>query len=33
MKALDVLPKLTANVMDRIEKILSNKPELAGDFR
>ena len=33
MKALDVLPKLTADVMDRIEKILSNKPELVGDFR
>jgi aryl-alcohol dehydrogenase-like predicted oxidoreductase len=33
MKALDVLPKLTADVMDRIEQILQNKPELAGDFR
>ena len=33
MKALDVLPKLTAEIMDRIEKILSNKPELVGDFR
>jgi voltage-dependent potassium channel beta subunit len=33
MKALDVLPKLTPDVMDRIEKVLSNKPELVGDFR
>jgi voltage-dependent potassium channel beta subunit len=33
MKALDILPKLTPDVMDRIEKILSNKPELVGDFR
>jgi voltage-dependent potassium channel beta subunit len=33
MKALDVLPKLTTAVMDRIEQILQNKPELVGDFR
>jgi voltage-dependent potassium channel beta subunit len=33
MKALDVLPKLTADVLDRIEQILQNKPELVGDFR
>ena len=33
MKALDVLPKLTADVMDHIEQILNNKPELVGDFR
>jgi hypothetical protein len=33
MKALDVLSKLTADVMDRIEQILQNKPELVGDFR
>jgi aryl-alcohol dehydrogenase-like predicted oxidoreductase len=33
MKALDVAPKLTPNVMERIEKILNNKPELVGDFR
>jgi aryl-alcohol dehydrogenase-like predicted oxidoreductase len=33
MKALDVLPKLTTEVMDHIESILSNKPELVGDFR
>jgi hypothetical protein len=33
MKALDVLPKLMPAVMDRIEKILNNKPELVGDFR
>ena len=33
MKALDVLPKLTADVMDRVEQILNNKPELVGDFR
>ena len=28
MKAPDVLPKLTSNVLERIEVILSNKPEL-----
>jgi aryl-alcohol dehydrogenase-like predicted oxidoreductase len=33
MQALDVLPKLTAEVMDRIDQILQNKPELVGDFR
>ncbi len=33
MKALDVLPKLTPDVMERIEQILNNKPELVGDFR
>ncbi len=33
MKALDVVPKLTPAVMQRIEQILNNKPELVGDFR
>jgi len=33
MKALDVVPKLTPDVMERIERILNNKPELVGDFR
>jgi voltage-dependent potassium channel beta subunit len=33
MKALDVVPRLTADVMERIEQILNNKPELVGDFR
>ena len=33
MKALEVLPKLTPDVLDRIEQILNNKPELVGDFR
>jgi voltage-dependent potassium channel beta subunit len=33
MQALDVVPKLTADVLDRIEKILNNKPELVEDFR
>jgi len=33
MKALDVTPKLTPDVLQRIEQILSNKPELADDFR
>jgi voltage-dependent potassium channel beta subunit len=33
MEALDVVPKLTPDVMQRIEQILSNKPELVGDFR
>ncbi|CAG0936199.1 hypothetical protein TFLX_05065 [Thermoflexales bacterium] len=33
MKALDVAPQLTAEVLERIEQILNNKPELVGDFR
>ncbi len=33
MQALDVLPKLTPAVMDRVEQILQNKPELPGDER
>ncbi len=33
MQALDVLPKLTDEVMARIEAILQNKPESAEDFR
>ena len=33
MKALEVVPQLTADVLDRIEQILRNKPELVGDFR
>ena len=33
MKALEVVPKLTPDVMQRIEQILNNKPELVGDFR
>ena len=33
MSALDVVPKLTPDVLQRIEQILHNKPELVGDFR
>lgn len=33
MKAVDILPKLTDSVMQRIEDILQNKPEPAEDFR
>ena len=33
MKALDVVPKLTAEVMERIEEILDNKPVPAQLFR
>ena len=33
MQALDVAPKLTGEVMERIEAILSNKPEPQPDFR
>jgi aryl-alcohol dehydrogenase-like predicted oxidoreductase len=33
MQALDVAPKLTPDVLQRIEQILDNKPELAGDYR
>ena len=31
MKALEVVPKLTDEVMQRIEDILQNKPQLGGD--
>lgn len=33
MQALDVVPKLTGDVMERIEEILDNKPEPETDFR
>lgn len=33
MQALEVLPKLTPAVLERIEQVLNNKPELVGDFR
>ena len=33
MKALDVLPKLTDDIMDRIEAILANKPSSVSDLR
>jgi aryl-alcohol dehydrogenase-like predicted oxidoreductase len=33
MQALDVVPKLTGDVMGRIEEILDNKPEPEKDFR
>ncbi len=33
MQALEVVPKLTPDVLQRIEQILNNKPELVGDFR
>jgi voltage-dependent potassium channel beta subunit len=33
MKALDVLPKLTSEVIERIEAILANKPDSEPDFR
>ena len=33
MKALEVAPKLTESVMERIEKILDNKPEPESDYR
>lgn len=33
MKALDVVPKLTQPVIDRIEAILGNKPEVVPDYR
>jgi aryl-alcohol dehydrogenase-like predicted oxidoreductase len=29
LKALDVLPMLTAEVMDKVEKIMNNKPEIV----
>ncbi|MEW6746916.1 MAG: aldo/keto reductase [Planctomycetota bacterium] len=33
MKALDVVPRLTPDVMERIEKVLDNKPHPEIDFR
>jgi aryl-alcohol dehydrogenase-like predicted oxidoreductase len=33
MKALDVAPKLTPDVLERIETILANKPKPFSDFR
>ena len=33
MKALAVVPNLTSDVMERIESILANKPEVEEDFR
>jgi aryl-alcohol dehydrogenase-like predicted oxidoreductase len=32
-KALEVIPKLTPEVMEEIEKILQNKPKAYTDFR
>ncbi len=31
LKALDVVPQLTPDVMERIEEILQNKPQMEGD--
>jgi voltage-dependent potassium channel beta subunit len=33
MVALDVVPKLTGDILDRIEAILANKPKPISDFR
>ena len=33
MKSVDIVEKLTAEVVDEIEAILDNKPELPSDFR
>ncbi len=33
MKALDVVPQLAPEIIDRIEAILQNKPEPASDYR
>ena len=33
MKAIDILPKLTGDVMERIETILANRPKPESDFR
>jgi aryl-alcohol dehydrogenase-like predicted oxidoreductase len=33
MASLDVLEKLNADVMDRIDNVLQNKPESPRDFR
>lgn len=33
MKAMDVVDKLTPDILTRIDEILDNKPDLPGDFR
>ena len=33
LKALDVLPKLTAEVMEEIERVLNNKPDPVATYR
>lgn len=33
MASLEIVPKLTAEVMDRVEEILDNKPKPESDFR
>jgi hypothetical protein len=33
MKTIDLLEKLTPDVLDRIESILKNKPEPESDYR
>ena len=33
MQSLDVVAKLTAPVLERIEKVLGNKPEPQSDYR
>ncbi len=33
MRALDVLPRLTPEVLERIEAILENRPRPPHDFR
>jgi len=33
IKALDVLPKLTEEVSERIEKVLGNRPVPLNDWR
>ena len=33
MKALDLVPKLTSEIMEKIETILGNKPEPENDYR
>jgi aryl-alcohol dehydrogenase-like predicted oxidoreductase len=33
MQALEVVPRLTDEVMERIEAVLDNKPKLPEDYR
>jgi aryl-alcohol dehydrogenase-like predicted oxidoreductase len=33
MASLEIVPKLTAEILERIEEILDNKPEPETDFR
>ena len=33
MRAIDVIPKLTPHIMDRIENVMKNRPKLPDSLR